>query len=151
MSQVEKNEEVPNQSGRETADNKSNEEEVAKEKRVKTDSEKGLGDDFAKNERDTEIDIATKKEGDDGREGINGNKTPDVRPSFVESVLGGGEIPDINFYQHKKTMAKGMMDLALFSANANQLRYVMECRDRHPYFYPSAILISFSLICQVSP
>ena len=49
MSQVEKNEEVPNQSGRETADNKSNEEEVAKEKRVKTDSEKGLGDDFAKN------------------------------------------------------------------------------------------------------
>lgn len=59
-------------------------------------------------------------------------------------------IPDVNVYQHKKTLAQGMMDLALFSANANQLRYVLESSVRHPYFYPSVVLISISLIIQVA-
>lgn len=60
------------------------------------------------------------------------------------------DIPDINVYQHKKTLAQGMMDLALFSANANQLRYVLDSFDRHPYYYPSLIFITLSLILQVS-
>lgn len=60
------------------------------------------------------------------------------------------EMPDINVYQHKKTLAQGMMDLALFSANANQLRYVLDSFERHPYYYPSMIFISFSLILQVA-
>lgn len=42
------------------------------------------------------------------------------------------------------------MDLALLSANANQLRYVVESYDRHPYYYFSVIFISASLILQVS-
>lgn len=66
------------------------------------------------------------------------------------STLPSGEtIPDLNVYQHKKTLAQGMMDLALFSANANQLRYVLETFRNHPYYYPSLILISISLILQV--
>ncbi|KAK9888818.1 hypothetical protein WA026_001041 [Henosepilachna vigintioctopunctata] len=60
------------------------------------------------------------------------------------------EIPDINVYQHKKTLAQGMMDLALFSANANQLRYVLDSYERHPYYYPSVIFISLSLLLQVA-
>lgn len=68
----------------------------------------------------------------------------------VGSVAGGGEsIPDLNIYQHKKTLAQGMMDLALFSANANQLRYVVES-NKHPYYYPSVVLITVSLVVQVS-
>lgn len=59
-------------------------------------------------------------------------------------------IPDVNVYQHKKTLAQGMMDLALLSANANQLRYVLESRSRHPYFYFSLTFISLSLLLQVS-
>ncbi|CAG9771893.1 unnamed protein product [Ceutorhynchus assimilis] len=69
----------------------------------------------------------------------------------VGSTLPSGEtIPDLNVYQHKKTLAQGMMDLALFSANANQLRYVLETFRSHPYFYPSVVLISLSLILQVA-
>ena len=56
---------------------------------------------------------------------------------------------DINVYQHKKTLAQGMMDLALLSANANQLRYVLESGGDHPYYYPSLVMISMSLILQV--
>lgn len=59
-------------------------------------------------------------------------------------------IPDVNAYQHKKTLAQGMMDLALLSANANQLRYVLETGRLHPYFYPSLIFISMSILLQVS-
>lgn len=42
-----------------------------------------------------------------------------------------------------------MMDLALLSANANQLRYVLESGKKHPYYYPSLAFISISLIMQV--
>lgn len=58
-------------------------------------------------------------------------------------------IPDVNIYQHKKTLAQGMMDLALLSANANQLRYVLQTDGRHPYYYPSLTMIMFSLLIQI--
>ncbi|XP_016988954.1 ninjurin-A isoform X2 [Drosophila rhopaloa] len=71
-------------------------------------------------------------------------------PGFVN--INGVEtpIPDVNAYQHKKTLAQGMMDLALLSANANQLRYVLETNTQHPYFYPSLLFISLSIIFQIA-
>lgn len=56
---------------------------------------------------------------------------------------------DVNTYQQKKNLAQGMMDLALLSANANQLRYVLESANTHPYYYPSLAFISLSIIFQV--
>lgn len=58
--------------------------------------------------------------------------------------------PDVNVYQHKKTLAQGMMDLALLSANANQMRYVLQTDGRHPYFYPSLTMIGMSLFMQIA-
>lgn len=40
------------------------------------------------------------------------------------------------------------MDVALFSANANQLRHVLDSTNRSPYFYISVSLISASLVSQ---
>ncbi|KOC70605.1 Ninjurin-1 [Habropoda laboriosa] len=59
-------------------------------------------------------------------------------------------IPDVNVYQHKKTLAQGMMDLALLSANANQLRYVLQTDGGHPYYYPSLVMIGASLFLQIA-
>lgn len=42
-----------------------------------------------------------------------------------------------------------MLDLALLSANANQLRYVLDSNNRNHYFYVSLTLISLSLVLQV--
>lgn len=42
-----------------------------------------------------------------------------------------------------------MMDLALLSANANQLRYVLESQSRHPYYWFSFVSITISLVLQV--
>ncbi|XP_063364690.1 ninjurin-A isoform X2 [Cydia amplana] len=61
-----------------------------------------------------------------------------------------GSIPDVNTYQQKKNLAQGMMDLALLSANANQLRYVLESSTSHPYFYPSLAFISISILLQIA-
>ncbi|XP_055536169.1 ninjurin-A-like [Wyeomyia smithii] len=61
----------------------------------------------------------------------------------------GEVIPNVNTYQQKKNLAQGMMDLALVSANANQLRYVLESFKRHPYYYFSLIFISVSLVIQI--
>ncbi|CAK1543284.1 unnamed protein product [Leptosia nina] len=61
-----------------------------------------------------------------------------------------GSIPDVNTYQQKKNLAQGMMDLALLSANANQLRYVLESASSHPYYYPSLAFIALSIILQIA-
>ncbi|KAM8710837.1 hypothetical protein ACLKA7_017464 [Drosophila subpalustris] len=71
-------------------------------------------------------------------------------PGFVDIDGVPTAIPDVNAYQHKKTLAQGMMDLALLSANANQLRYVLETNKQHPYFYPSLLFISISIIFQIA-
>uniref|UniRef100_A0A182YJK7 Ninjurin a n=1 Tax=Anopheles stephensi TaxID=30069 RepID=A0A182YJK7_ANOST len=98
-----------------------------------------------------------------GRRGGRRNQTPTrptYRPGFapgfdadgtrvIETTDSGQIIPDVNVYQQKKNLAQGMMDLALLSANANQLRYVLESYKRHPYFYVNLIFISTSIIAQV--
>uniref|UniRef100_A0A1Q3FIV6 Putative conserved plasma membrane protein n=1 Tax=Culex tarsalis TaxID=7177 RepID=A0A1Q3FIV6_CULTA len=72
-------------------------------------------------------------------------------PTMVTHIDGSTRIvPDVNVYQQKKNLAQGMMDLALLSANANQLRYVLESYSRHPYFYFSLVFISTSIIAQVA-
>ena len=43
-----------------------------------------------------------------------------------------------------------MMDLALISANANQLRYVLQSNGSHPYYYSSLIMIGMSLFLQIA-
>ncbi|XP_072929739.1 uncharacterized protein NijA isoform X2 [Epargyreus clarus] len=57
---------------------------------------------------------------------------------------------DANTYQQKKNLAQGMMDLALLSANANQLRYVLEMSTTHPYYYPSLVFIFLSIVFQIA-
>ncbi|XP_053649548.1 ninjurin-A isoform X2 [Cherax quadricarinatus] len=59
---------------------------------------------------------------------------------------------DVNLYATKKTVAQGMMDLALLTANANQLRYVIEAGkfgNLGPNYYISITFISISIILQL--
>lgn len=54
-----------------------------------------------------------------------------------------------NTFAAKKTVAQGMMDVALITANANQLRYLLEYQRNSPTFYAVLILIIISLLLQV--
>jgi len=57
---------------------------------------------------------------------------------------------NINRYATKKTIAQGMMDIALLTANASQLKYVLQVgKDQHPFFTLMVTLISVSIVLQV--
>ncbi|ETN64628.1 ninjurin a [Anopheles darlingi] len=56
---------------------------------------------------------------------------------------------ELSSFVQKKSFAQNMMDIALLSANTNQLRYVMDLGDKHPYYGTSLSLIILSLFMQV--
>lgn len=69
--------------------------------------------------------------------------------THILQTIDPANIPSLNLYQQKKSMAQGMLDLALLSANANQLRYVLDSTVRNHYYYVSLTLIGSSLVLQV--
>ncbi|XP_053645237.1 ninjurin-2 isoform X4 [Cherax quadricarinatus] len=60
----------------------------------------------------------------------------------------GGKTLDPNRYATKKTVAQGMLDVALLTANASQLKYVLEVGEQHPYYAVMLGLIITSLVLQ---
>lgn len=53
-------------------------------------------------------------------------------------------------YAARKTVAQGMMDIALLTSNANQLRNLIVHQSQDKFFYFVMFLIIFSLILQVN-
>lgn len=68
--------------------------------------------------------------------------TPDGEEKSKNRVAG-------NTYAAKKTVAQGMMDIALITANANQLRYLIEFQEKNISFYVILTLLIISLLLQV--
>jgi len=56
---------------------------------------------------------------------------------------------DANIYATRKTVAQGMMDIALLTANASQLKHVLATADNHSYYLISLILIGSSMALQI--
>lgn len=57
---------------------------------------------------------------------------------------------DANRYATKKTIAQGMLDIALLTANASQLKYILQVGQKHEFYTLMLTLISISIIMQVS-
>ncbi|XP_013193481.2 ninjurin-2 [Amyelois transitella] len=56
---------------------------------------------------------------------------------------------DANRYATKKTVAQGMLDIALLTSNASQLKYVLQVGPKHEFYTLLVVLISISIILQV--
>ncbi|XP_050432378.1 ninjurin-2-like isoform X2 [Adelges cooleyi] len=56
---------------------------------------------------------------------------------------------DVNRYATKKTIAQGMLDIALLTANANQLKYILQVGEKHEFYKPLLVLIATSILLQV--
>ncbi|XP_026468975.1 ninjurin-1-like [Ctenocephalides felis] len=56
---------------------------------------------------------------------------------------------DANRYATKKTIAQGMLDIALLTANASQLKYILQVGEKHEFYTLMLTLISISIILQV--
>merc|ERR1712211_105964 len=50
---------------------------------------------------------------------------------------------------YRKTIAQGMLDIALLSSNASQLKYILSVGEEHEYYMPMLVLIISSIVLQV--
>lgn len=57
---------------------------------------------------------------------------------------------DANRYATKKTIAQGMLDIALLTANASQLKYILQVGEQHEFYKLMVTLISLSIVLQVN-
>ncbi|CAH1998301.1 unnamed protein product [Acanthoscelides obtectus] len=55
---------------------------------------------------------------------------------------------DVNKYATKKTIAQGLLDVALLTANASQLKYVLQVGEKHEFYTLMLTLIIVSIILQ---
>ncbi|CAL8107156.1 unnamed protein product [Orchesella dallaii] len=75
----------------------------------------------------------------------------EVGPGDENEGKGQQSNMNMNRYATKKTIAQGMLDIALLTANASQLKYVLQVgKDRHPFYTLMVTLIGVSLALQVS-
>ncbi|XP_043587376.1 ninjurin-A-like isoform X1 [Bombus pyrosoma] len=86
-----------------------------------------------------------------------GNKLEVVEEVVVKDVISvdttdkkSQAYKQSNTYAAKKTVAQGMMDVALITANANQLRYLIEYQRESSTFFLILGLIIISLLLQVA-
>ncbi|XP_048523789.1 ninjurin-2 isoform X4 [Dendroctonus ponderosae] len=57
---------------------------------------------------------------------------------------------DVNKYATKKTIAQGLLDVALLTANASQLKYVLQVGEKHEFYSLMLSLISLSIVLQIA-
>ncbi|XP_053614302.1 ninjurin-2 isoform X2 [Plodia interpunctella] len=90
--------------------------------------------------------MADKKDSDGGPvvdidEIVIGQAPTDVISDDVKGL-------DANRYATKKTVAQGMLDIALLTSNASQLKYVLQVGPKHEFYTLLVVLISISIILQ---
>ncbi|XP_062565254.1 ninjurin-2 isoform X1 [Armigeres subalbatus] len=75
--------------------------------------------------------------------------------SILPAAISGGDSDrvlksmDANRYATKKTIAQGMLDIALLTANASQLKYILQVGEKHEFYTLMLTLISISIILQL--
>lgn len=92
---------------------------------------------------DTVIDMSNLPDGVDGRSKSRSIWSRILPKSSTE------EAKKEESFASKKTAAEGMMDIALLTANANQLRFLFAYNTEAQTYYMSVSLIIASLILQV--
>merc|ERR1712168_542860 len=55
---------------------------------------------------------------------------------------------DANRYATKKTISQGMLDIALLTANASQLKYILQVGEKHEFYTVMLVLIISSIVLQ---
>ncbi|XP_052861074.1 ninjurin-2-like [Anopheles cruzii] len=75
----------------------------------------------------------------------DGDRT-DVSPREIFNGIKG---LNLNSYATRKSIAQGMLDLALLTANASQLKYILTVGMAHEFYHFLLVLIIISIALQV--
>ncbi|XP_062559420.1 ninjurin-2-like [Armigeres subalbatus] len=76
------------------------------------------------------------------------NNTEQVDLSLGDIVQTIGRL-DLNNYATRKSFAQGMLDLALLTANASQLKYLLTVGEAHEFYHLLLTLVILSISLQV--
>ncbi|XP_028143386.1 ABC transporter F family member 4-like [Diabrotica virgifera virgifera] len=140
------------QSEEEEPDNETPKKKTKRKTKVKSEEE----DEDQEEEKDEDEALDDDEDETDGR-----RKKRSVLQEEEEEADDGGNVDveaaedqeikkPANSFAAKKTVAQGMMDIALITANANQLRYMVEYNQHSSTFYVNVILICLSLVLQLA-
>ncbi|XP_022116791.1 ninjurin-1 isoform X2 [Pieris napi] len=69
--------------------------------------------------------------------------------AIIPMGLNGIKGLDANRYATKKTVAQGLLDIALLTSNASQLKYILQVGSKHEFYTLLITLITISIILQV--
>lgn len=67
----------------------------------------------------------------------------------VATVAGQPKVWDVNRYATKKTIAQGMLDIALLTTNASQLKFILQVGHQHQFYTIMLTLIGISIGLQL--
>merc|ERR1712141_890425 len=83
-------------------------------------------------------------------ESLKMSQSSQVQPDDLYEREQRRKTLDANRYATKKTIAQGMLDVALLTANASQLKYVLQVGENvHPFYHLMLALIIVSIVLQV--
>lgn len=74
---------------------------------------------------------------------------PELIRKKSSDIVDGRRGNNASIYHTKKSVAEGMMDISLLTANANQLKFLLSYNQKSTTFWPAIVLIGLSLILQV--
>lgn len=95
-------------------------------------------------ERETEVDVGS------GLDTPNHERTPMAEDDGKDVKRKEKPPLDSNVYSTKKTVAQGMMDLALLTSNASQLKMLMKYSDQKGQLFAAHVVcLSLSILLQV--
>ncbi|XP_047510197.1 ninjurin-2 isoform X3 [Pieris napi] len=69
--------------------------------------------------------------------------------AIIPMGLNGIKGLDANRYATKKTVAQGLLDIALLTSNASQLKYILQVGSKHEFYTLLITLITISIILQL--
>uniref|UniRef100_A0A182KB50 Ninjurin a n=1 Tax=Anopheles christyi TaxID=43041 RepID=A0A182KB50_9DIPT len=79
--------------------------------------------------------------------GLERNKdNPDFSATEIFQSIKG---LNLNSYATRKSIAQGMLDLALLTANASQLKYILTVGETHQFYHFLLVLIIVSISLQI--
>uniref|UniRef100_A0A182V9E9 Uncharacterized protein n=2 Tax=Anopheles merus TaxID=30066 RepID=A0A182V9E9_ANOME len=71
--------------------------------------------------------------------------SPDIS---AKDIIQGIKGLNLNSYATRKSIAQGMLDLALLTANASQLKYILTVGETHQFYHLLLVLIIVSISLQ---
>lgn len=80
---------------------------------------------------------------------VDGNVVGVIAEATIATIEIVKKTLDVNKYATKKTIAQGLLDVALLTANASQLKYVLQVGEKHEFYSLMLSLISISIILQI--